>query len=317
MLSSSNSATGSALAKPAFKSRFRVWQDELEAAQSWVEHGERTPTKARFASSLVLLRDSAHGPETFLSYRQHYSPLGTVAFPGGLVEATDDVDASSRWAGPSPAAWAKTMGTEDIALARKHVVAVIRETFEETGILLAGTDASSLIDVVPSPEWMKKREALAAQEFSFQDILSKRGLVLRTDLLKPVVNWISPDFAHRRFNTRYFAAAAPVNQTPTPLESKSLWGRWACPPKLVAEPNSTALGDEIGLPNTVGRPLFELVSSGFDLILSKIAISRGCIAYLNHKRSGAAYKPRLVVEDGEFWLEVDVAAMPDGICRER
>lgn len=312
-----SSSSNSGALKSPLKRRFRVWQDEFEAAQSWVEHGERTPTKARYASSLVLLRDSAHGPETFLSYRRHYSPLGTVAFPGGMVEHTDDVDAGIGWAGPSPAAWAKTLGIEDVALARKHVVAVIRETFEETGILLAGSDASSLIDVVPSAEWMKKREALAAQEFSFPELLGKRGLVLRTDLLKPVVNWISPDFAHRRFNTRYFAAAAPANQTATPLASKSSWARWVCPSTLVREQDSTALGDEIGVENTVGRTLGDLVSSGADLILSKIALSRGCIAYLNHKRSGAAYQPRLVVEDGMFWLEVEVATVPDGVCRER
>lgn len=313
-MSSSNNPV--ALKSP-LKRRFELWQDEFEAAQSWVEHGERTPTKARYASSLVLLRDSARGPESYLSHRRSNSPLGTVAFPGGSVETTDAVDASVGWAGPSAAVWAKAMGIEDAALARKHIVAVIRETFEETGILLAGADASSLIDVVPSPEWMKKREALAAQEFSFQDLLSKRGLVLRTDLLKPVANWISPDFAHRRFNTRYFAAAAPVNQTPTPLASKSLWASWVCPAKLIDERDTTNLGDAIGLPNTVGRTLSELVSSGCDLILSKIALSRGCIAYLNHKRSGTAYQPRLVVEDGKFRLEIDVATIPDGVCRER
>lgn len=313
MLSSSNPE---ALKSP-LKRRFELWQDEVEAAQSWVEHGERTPTKARYASSLVLLRDSARGPETYLSHRRGNSPLGTVAFPGGSVESSDDVDAGTGWIGPSPSAWAKAMGIDDAALARKHLVAVIREAFEETGILLAGTDQSSLIDVVPSAEWMKKREGLVAQEFSFQDMLNKRGLALRTDLLKPVVNWISPDFAHRRFNTRYFAAAAPVNQIPTPLASKNLWANWICPAKLIEQRESTALGDLIGATDTAGRTFGELVSSGCDLILSKIALSRGCIAYLNHKRSGTAYQPRLVVEDGRFWLEVDVATLPDGVCRER
>ncbi|NYE95601.1 8-oxo-dGTP pyrophosphatase MutT (NUDIX family) [Psychromicrobium silvestre] len=297
------------------KRRFQLWQDEIEAAQSWVDHGERTPTKARYASSLVLLRDSAHGPETYLSYRRGYSPLGTVAFPGGSVETTDDVEVD--WVGPSPAAWAKTMGMSDDTLARKHIVAVIREAFEETGILLAGSDASSLIDVAPSAEWMKKREGIVSQDFSFQDMLNKRGLALRTDLLKPIINWISPDFAHRRFNTRYFAAAAPVNQTPSPLESKNLWASWVCPAKLIAERDTTTLGEDVGAENTVGRTFGELVSSGCDVILSKIAMSRGCIAYLNHARPANSYQPKLIVEDGHFSLEIDSASMLDGVCRER
>ena len=51
--------------------------------------------------------------------------------------------------------------------------------------------------------------AVAEQEKTFTEVLAKRGLSLRTDLLKPLVNWLSPDFAHRRFNTRYFAATVP------------------------------------------------------------------------------------------------------------
>ena len=93
------------------------------------------------------------------------------------------------------------MGTADVGLARRHVVGAIRELFEETGILLAGPDLSTTVESTSSPEWMRAREAVADQEKSFIDVLAKRGLSLRTDLLKPLVNWLSPDFAHRRFNT--------------------------------------------------------------------------------------------------------------------
>ena len=86
---------------------------------------------------------------------------------------------------------------------------------------------------------MRAREAVAAQEKSFTELLAKRGLALRTDLLKPLVNWLSPDFAHRRFNTRYFAAAAPVNQEPSLLPSKGVWGRWVSAAELVAAREDT------------------------------------------------------------------------------
>ena len=55
---------------------FALPQDLEGAAQSWLEHGERTPRAARYASSVVLLRDSPTGLETWLGYRPGSSPLG-------------------------------------------------------------------------------------------------------------------------------------------------------------------------------------------------------------------------------------------------
>ena len=292
-------------AGPSGPRRFPLLPDQQEAAQNWAEFGARTPTKPRFASAVVLLKDGPTGIQTYLGFRRGVSPLGIVSFPGGSIEPADD-DALD-WLGPSPAMWAKAMGMDDEGLARRHVVAAIRETFEETGILLAGSDASSLVEGVQGPEWMKAREAVASQEKSFADMLAKRGLALRTDLLKPLMNWISPDFAHRRFNTRYFAAAAPVNQEPSVLTSKGVWGRWASAAELVAAREETTLGDEIGQPNTVGMKLTELMVPGGAIILEKLAAARGCIAYLNHKRAVKAYQARLVEEDGLFQLEVDAA----------
>lgn len=315
-MQSSTSSSGTA---PSSAHRlFALQPDQVEAAQSWAEFGARTPSKARYASSVVLLKDGPGGLQTYLGYRRGVSPLGVVAFPGGSVEVDDD--AALDWVGPSPSAWAAAMGITDEVLARRHVVAAIRETFEETGLLLAGPDASSLVEGQQGPEWMKAREAIANQDKTFAQMLSKRGLALRTDLLKPIVNCVSPDFAHRRFNTRYFAAAAPVNQEPSVLESKGVWGRWVCAEELVRDPTSTALGDEIGRPNTVGLTLGELTVPGCEIILGKIAAARGCIAYLNHKRPLKVYKPELVQPEagGPFMLEVAIAPQSEGAaCRER
>jgi 8-oxo-dGTP pyrophosphatase MutT (NUDIX family) len=291
---------------PQLARRLFVLPPDLEgAARSWLEHGERTPRAARFASSVVLLRDSPTGLETWLGYRPGSSPLGVLAFPGGSLEASDD-DAVG-WLGPSPRHWAEQMGTADVGLARRHVVGAIRELFEETGVLLAGPDLSTTVEGTSTAEWMRAREAVAEQEKSFTDVLAKRGLSVRTDLLKPLVNWLSPDFAHRRFNTRYFAATLPVNQQPSLLASKGVWGRWVCVRRLVTERQTTAIGDEVGQPNTVGRPLSELLVPGSEIMLEKMAAANGCIAYLSYKRKPHVYQPRLVEEDGQLMLEVEAA----------
>ncbi|HEX9088146.1 MAG TPA: NUDIX hydrolase, partial [Arthrobacter sp.] len=255
---------------PQLARRLFALPPDLEgAARSWIEHGERTPRAPRFASSVVLLRDSPTGLETWLGYRPGSSPLGILAFPGGSLEASDD-DAVG-WLGPTPQYWAERMGTADVGLARRHVVGAIRELFEETGILLAGPDLSSTVEATSKAEWMRARVAVADQEKSFTEVLAKRGLSVRTDLLKPLVNWLSPDFAHRRFNTRYFAATVPMNQQPSLLASKGVWGRWVCVRKAIEERNTTALGDEVGQENTVGRTLGQLLVPGSEIMLEKMA----------------------------------------------
>ncbi|MDK1326737.1 NUDIX hydrolase [Arthrobacter sp. zg-Y1143] len=289
---------------------FPVAPDQRVAAQSWFERSDRTPRKPRLASSVVLLRDSPRGTETYLSYRRGESPLGKVAFPGGSVEENDDAHAT--WFGPAPAAWAKSMGIDDSRLARRHVVAAIRELFEETGVLLAGPDEATLLESNRGPEWMAARTAIAAQDASFLELLGKRGLGLRTDLLRPLSNWHSADFALRRFDTRYFAAIAPVGQDATLLEGKGVWAGWKAAADVVAARDTTALGDEIGRPDTQGLTLGELVVPAVEITLEKVGSARGCIAYLSSRRPAAVYRPELVEVDGEPRLAVNPGGAAEG-----
>ncbi|WP_196820699.1 NUDIX hydrolase [Arthrobacter sp. CAN_A6] len=294
---------------------FPIHPDQLTAARSWVDHGERTPLKPRSASSVVLIRDSAVGTETYLSYRRGQSPLGVVGFPGGSIEESDD-DAV-EWFGPTPLSWAKALGIEDHNLARRHVLAAIRELFEETGVLLAGPDASSLVEGTNGREWMKAREAINEGECNFSEILQRRGLGVRTDLIKPLSHWLSPDFAHRRFDTHYFAAAQPVNQEPTILASKGVWGEWRWAAQEVERRNTTQLGDEVGQPNTVGCTLSDLAVPAVEIILEKIGSSRGCIAYLSHKRPVKVYYPQLAEQNGGLMLEVACPKLTEGGSAQR
>lgn len=252
---------------------------------------------------MVLVRDSAEGTETWLGYRPGNSPLGVVAFPGGSVQNTDHD--TFDWFGPSVGHWAETLGVEDFSVARAHVVAAIRELFEETGVLLAGSDATTIVEGTGTAEWTRAREAVASEEIGFAELMAKRGLGLRTDLLRPLVHWVSPKFAHRRFDTRYFAATLPEGQIPTLLPSKGVWGEWTLPAKLLKERDTSELGDRIGQDDSKGLALAELLVPASEIILEKIAKAKGCIAYLNMKRSTHTYEAELEDVDGQLWLRVE------------
>ena len=239
------------------------------------------------------------------------SPLGSVAFPGGSLEADDENDIP--WYGPSLSEWSKRLGILDQRLVRAHIVCAIRELFEETGVLLAGTDELSVVENCDSEDWMAVREAVAGQDKSLDDVLRKRGLGLRTDLLRPLSHWISPNFALRRFDTRYFAAALPVRQEPSLLRGKGSLGRMEGGLQR-SSPNATttALGDEAGAADTKGLPLSMVTTPAVEVILEKIASTRGTVAYLSVRRELKSYHPELVQVGGKFYLDVTTTTAAEG-----
>src|SRR5439155_2532179 len=150
----------------------------------------------------MLVRDGARGIEVFLIRRVAGMAFagGMTAFPGGGVDPRD-ADASVAWHGPAAGWWADRFGV-DPGMARALVCAAVRETFEESGVLLAGPDADAVVsDTRP---YADARRALVDREVSLAGFLAGAGLVLRADLLRPWANWVTPLAERRRFDTRFF-----------------------------------------------------------------------------------------------------------------
>jgi 8-oxo-dGTP pyrophosphatase MutT (NUDIX family) len=185
---------------------------ELEELARAFHRGEKTPTEPRHASTVVLLRDAPGGPEAYLLRRVKGMAFagGMHVFPGGSVDPADAV-AHTRWAGPPASEWARWFRADE-PRARALVCAAVRETFEECGVLLAGPSEHELLEDVSSDEWEAEREALEAREQSLSELLDRRGLVLRADLLRPFAHWITPDVEPKRFDTRFFLAEMPAGQ---------------------------------------------------------------------------------------------------------
>ncbi len=201
----------------------------------------------RPAATVALLRDTAAGIEVYLLRRQTSMPFaaGMQAFPGGAVDPRDADDHSLGWLGDDPSAWAERLGTS-VPLARGFVCAAIRETFEESGVLLASELDGSPITPA-GPAWESDRRALVERRLALSELLERRGLRVRSDLLRPWAHWVTPRFEPRRYDTWFFLAALPAGQQARDVSGEAEKAFWTLPRQAIS---AAAAGHAAMLPPT-------------------------------------------------------------------
>jgi 8-oxo-dGTP pyrophosphatase MutT (NUDIX family) len=194
----------------------------------------------RPASTILLLRDSAdkRAPddnsrgeiEVFMMVR-HYEidfNSGALVFPGGSVDKGDQ-EIIAR-----PELYSGGEGLDAASLSFR--IAAIRETFEESGILLARLRGSkSLIDAKRASEVeAANRLALCEGKTTFSEVLTDNGLLLALDQLVPYAHWITPEGMPKRFDTWFFLAAAPPEQVGAHDGKESTDSIWVSPREALA-----------------------------------------------------------------------------------
>jgi 8-oxo-dGTP pyrophosphatase MutT (NUDIX family) len=152
---------------------------------------------------------------------------GAYVFPGGSVDLRD-ADEEVAWAGPDVASWGEVLGVEP-QLARALVCAAVRETFEESGVLLAGPAPDTVVDDTTDDDWEADRRALLDRSVSLAELLARRGLIVRSDLLRAWSRWITPAIEPRRFDARFFAAALPPGQRTRDVGGEAAAVQWISP----------------------------------------------------------------------------------------
>ena len=167
------------------------------------------PGTARPASTVLLLRKGETSPIEIFMMVRHYQiefASGALVFPGGSVDVAD------REIVALPALYAGVDGSDDETLAFR--IAGIRETFEESGILLVREKGSNELIAASRAKAIADahREALCKSEIGFAQILTDHRLVLALDLLVPYAHWITPENMPKRFDTWFFIAEAPPEQ---------------------------------------------------------------------------------------------------------
>jgi 8-oxo-dGTP pyrophosphatase MutT (NUDIX family) len=179
------------------------------------------------AATVVLLRQGPHGPEVLLLQRHSRSKVlgGAYVFPGGKLDALDMADNTALHL-DQPAAQLHAQLAEAHtapAMAAALYVTAIRETLEESGIFLAhhATTAHS-----------QHALQLLQQGHSFNQVLAQTSAQLNTAALLPWSRWITPllpSVGNKRFDTRFFIAALPPNQTAQHDNHEAVASIWLTP----------------------------------------------------------------------------------------
>ena len=195
------------------------------------------PTVAlpRPAATVVVAREGAGGVEILLMRRPIASRFAAEAwvFPGGAVDAEDRMLDLARYTTTPPAGrWVDRLAVADPGEATGYLIAGIRETWEETGILLAeGLPA----DVARTA----RNELLGGAPFA--DLLARYGMRLATDDLVYIAHWITPETEPRRYDARFFLARVSAEAVCELNRGELEEWRWARPRDLVEEFASGAL----------------------------------------------------------------------------
>nr|BFE85465.1 hypothetical protein GCM10020093_080660 [Planobispora longispora] len=138
-------------------------------------------------------------------------------------------------------------------------------------------------------DWEADRLALIDRSLSFADFLGRRGLVLRSDLLRPWTHWITPEVEHKRFDTRFFVAALPPGQRTRDVGGEADQVAWVRPADAIEQARS---GQIFLMPPTY-RTLSEL--SAYAKVDDVLGAAREIVTFM----------PRIAEVDGEMHIVLD------------
>jgi 8-oxo-dGTP pyrophosphatase MutT (NUDIX family) len=149
------------------------------------------------AATLILTRSGRDGPEVLMGRRApgHVFMAAKWVFPGGRIDRADFTAASASE--PAPADAARLARELPPRRARALALTAVRETFEETGLMLARSAPAASV----AGAWREFRAAGALPDLA---------------ALSYVARAITPPGRTRRFDARFFLAPAEALLHPEP-----------------------------------------------------------------------------------------------------
>ena len=193
--------------------------------------------KPRLAATVILLRPAQVGFEVFLTRRPEGMAFlgGMYCFPGGTVRKEDCSPAMQRRCyGLTHAHARKIAGAHFTPReALGFWIAGVRELFEEVGVLLAVHENGGRMDPSRKAGLIDKHAALLGNHLSFQSFLDCEGLLCDLSSMYYFSSWQTPSDSAMRFNTRFFLATLPEEQSPLPASPEVVHSVWLTPDRAL------------------------------------------------------------------------------------
>lgn len=181
------------------------------------------------SATLLLVQDTAAGLQVFMIARHRQTARfgGALVFPGGKVAVADTDPRLRRWC-RGQAQWSDT----ELALR----IAALRETFEESGLLLARHRASGeFVSAATMAALAPWRSELEDEKQDVLTLLDALQLELATDLPVPIGHWVTPEGTLKRFDTHFYVARLPADQQLVHGGREAVDSLWAAPGQLLME----------------------------------------------------------------------------------
>lgn len=160
-------------------------------------------------------------------------------YPGGKLDAEDCTERAARQvAGTTPEETRERLDEQIPPLrAMGLLLAGVRETFEESGLLLARRETEprddAFVDLEADEEtaadFAVARRCLAKGTMSLTDLAVREDLVIPLDRLGYFAHWVTPYIEDRRYDTRFFVVLAPANQRPIHGDRETTDSAWMTP----------------------------------------------------------------------------------------
>ena len=156
------------------------------------------------SSTVLIIRDGVSGLEVFMVVRHHQIDFaaGALVFPGGKVDKSDYDKKLNQHLCEE-----ETSDRENIPFK----IAAIRECFEEANVLFAkNKDKKEIISSDELFKLKKWRDKFTNKSTSMYEFASSENMFFPIDVLIPFAHWVTPEKLPKRFDTRFYIAAAPA-----------------------------------------------------------------------------------------------------------
>lgn len=170
-------------------------------------------SKPRKAATVAILKNKSSTDEfEVLLLKRHkqdrFLPSYYV-FPGGGIDEQDSIPGRENYSVKTDK---KNKDDFDVYL---YAMGAIRETFEESGFLLARNSKGDFVSISKDTDiekYSKYRTMVYENRLSFNEMLKIEKLEPAIESIHYLSRWITPVFSPIRYDTRFFTVLAPENQ---------------------------------------------------------------------------------------------------------